>query len=116
MNICLLTRYFDFRGTGVTRIALEVANRLQQRGHNIHRISTNGKNLYSYFLYTAITIPLVMPRRRIDAYHALATLEAMWLPKDRSVATFLDLFTTTNPERAGAGMGYDKWKLAVGKG
>jgi glycosyltransferase involved in cell wall biosynthesis len=58
---------------------------------------------------------VVLPRKHIDAYHALATLEAMWLPKDRSVATFLDLFTTTNPERAGAGMGYDKWKLAIGR-
>lgn len=115
MNICLLTRYFDFRGTGVTRIATEVANRLEARGHNIHRISTTGKNLYSYFLYTSTTIPLVLPRKHIDAYHALATLEAMWLPKNKSVATFLDLFTTTNPDRAGAGMGYDKWKLAIGR-
>lgn len=115
MNICLLTRYFDFKGTGVTRIASEVANRLEGRGHNIHRISTTGKNLYSYFLYTAATIPLVLPRKNIDVYHALATMEAMWLPKDRSVATFLDLFTTTNPDRAGAGMGYDKWKLAIGR-
>jgi glycosyltransferase involved in cell wall biosynthesis len=39
----------------------------------------------------------------------------MWLPKHKSIATYLDLFTTTNPERAGAGMGYSKWKREIGR-
>jgi len=115
MNVCLLTRYFNFKGSGVTRIASEFLTGLENRGHEVHKVYTNGTNLYSYFSYTALEIPLKLPRQNIDVYHALATLEAMWLPRDKSIATFLDLFTTTNPERSGAGMGYDKWKLAIGK-
>jgi len=115
MNVCLLTRYFDFRGTGVTRIATEVLRGLVARKHSVCTISTNGTSLYSYFAYTLAEMPFRLPRKGIDVYHALATLEAMWLPKERSIATFLDLFTTTNPERAGAGMGHSKWKLAIGK-
>jgi len=115
MNICLLNRYFDFRGTGVTRIATEVTKELKRQGHSVIQVGTNGDSLYSYAYKTAIEAPLRLPRKGIDVYHALATLEAMWLPKNKSIATFLDLFTTTNPEKAGAGMGYNKWKLAAGR-
>jgi glycosyltransferase involved in cell wall biosynthesis len=115
MRICLLNRYFDFRGTGVTRIATEVTTELRNQGHEVVQVATNGKSLYSYAYKTAIEAPLRLPRIGIDAYHALATLEALWLPKTKSIATFLDLFTTTNPDRAGAGMGYSKWKLAIGR-
>lgn len=115
MRVCLLNRFFDFRGTGVTRIATEVAKELKAQGHDVVRVSTNATSLYAYAYKTAIGVPLTLPRNGIDVYHALATLEAMWLPKNRSIATFLDLFTTTNPDRAGAGMGYSRWKLAVGR-
>jgi glycosyltransferase involved in cell wall biosynthesis len=115
MQVCLLTRYFDYKGTGVTRVATEVLKELESRGHTVHKISTKGTSLYSYFAYTALEIPLILPRRNIDVYHALATMESMWLPRSKSIATFLDLFTTTNPDRAGAGMGYEKWKLAIGR-
>ena len=115
MRVCLLNRYFDFRGTGVTRIATEVSKELRAQGHEVVEVSTNATSLYAYAYKTAIGVPLKLPRKGVDVYHALATLEAMWLPKRRSIATFLDLFTTTNPSRAGAGMGYSKWKLAVGR-
>lgn len=115
MNICLLNRYFDFKGTGVTRIATEVSRELKAKGHNVYQVATDGVSLYSYFYKTAIGVNFQLPRRNIDVYHALATLEAMWLPKHKSIATYLDLFTTTNPDRAGAGMGYQKWKLVIGR-
>ena len=115
MNICLLNRYFDFRGSGITRIATEVSRELEHQGHTVHKVATDGQTLYSYAWHTGIQVPFRLPRHNIDVYHALATLEAMWLPKDKSIATYLDLFTTTNPDRAGAGMGYSKWKLAVGR-
>lgn len=115
MNVCLLNRYFDFRGIGVTRIAVEVSRELERQGHTVTRLATDGASLYAYAYQTGVRVPFVLPRRDVDVYHALATLEAMWLPKDRSIATFLDLFTTTNPDRAGAGMGYSKWKLEMGR-
>ena len=115
MKVCLLTRFFNYKGTGVTRIATEVLKELENQGHEVVKISTNGKSLYSYFFYTAVEIPLRYPKTGVDVYHALATMEAMWLPRNKSIATILDLFTTTNPDRAGAGMGYEKWKLLIGR-
>ena len=114
MKICLVNRYFDFRGTGVTRIATEVSKELEKQGHEVIRVATDGESLYSYAWKTGVSILWKLPRNA-DVYHALATMEAMWLPKDKSIATYLDLFTTTNPDRAGAGMGYSKWKLEVGR-
>jgi glycosyltransferase involved in cell wall biosynthesis len=115
MRVCLLTRFFNYKGTGVTRVATEVLKELEAKGHDVVKISTNGSSLYSYFFYTAVEVPLRYPKLNIDVYHALATLEAMWLPPSKSIATILDLFTTTNPDRAGAGMGYEKWKLFIGR-
>ena len=117
MKVCLVNRYFDFRGTGVTRIATEVSKELEKRGHDVVRVATGngGSSLYSYAFQTGIAIAFRIPRNGVDVYHALATMEAMWLPRDKSIATYLDLFTTTNPDRAGAGMGYSKWKLEVGR-
>lgn len=115
MRICLLNRFFDFRGTGVTRIATEVTKELRSQGHEVVQVATSASSLYAYAYRTAIGAPFILPRKKVDVYHALATLEAMWLPKSRSIATFLDLFTTTDPTRAGAGMGYSHWKLAMGR-
>ena len=95
--------------------ATEVTKELRSQGHEVVQVSTNATSLYAYAWKTAIGAPLSLPRKGIDVYHALATLEAIWLPKSRSIATFLDLFTTTNPARAGAGMGYSRWKLAAGR-
>jgi len=115
MRICLVNRYFDFRGTGVTRIATEVSKELEKRGHEVIKVATDGASLYAYAWQTGVQVAFKLPRDGIDVYHALATMEAMWLPKDKSIATYLDLFTTTNPDRAGAGMGYSRWKLEVGR-
>ena len=115
MKICLVNRDFSFHGTGVTRIATEVSRELEKRGHEVIRVSTGGMecSLYAYAWHTAVGVKFRLPKA--DVYHALATLEALWLPRDRSVATYLDLFTSTNPDRAGAGMGYSRWKLEIGK-
>lgn len=116
MNVCLLTKHFSFNGTGISRFAFEMLKGLEKRGHIVHKIETKPDvNLYSYFIYTALEIPLRLPRKDIDVYHALVTLEGMWLPKNRSIVMIHDLFTTSNPDRVGAGMGGSKWKLAIGK-
>ncbi len=115
MNVCLLTKYFSFNGTGISRFAFEILKGLEKRGHIITKIETkSGVNLYRYFIYTVIEIPLRLPRKGIDVYHALVTLEGMWLPKDRSIVMIHDLFTTTNLDRVGAGMGRSWWKKFVG--
>ena len=116
MNVCLLTKRFSFNGTGLSRFAFEILKGLEKRGYVVHKIEAKPDvTLYSYFIYTAIGIPLRLPRKDIDVYHALTPLEGMWLPRGRSIVMFHDLFPTTNPDRVGAGIGRSKWKLAIGE-
>ena len=115
LNICLLNRFFDFRGTGITRIAVKVSEELVKQGHSVTKIATKGHSLYAYAYHTAIEMPLRLPRKGIDVYHALSPLEAMWLPSRNSIATFLDLFLTANPDKFGSGIGYSQWKLEIGR-
>ena len=111
----LLSRYFDFRGTGVSRVSTEVAKGIETRGHSVTKIATKGHSLFSYFLYTAVEIPIRLPRKNVDVFHALATMESLYLPRHKSISTILDLFSSTTPEWTGAGMGYSRLKLEIGK-
>ena len=112
MRICLVSRYFDTRNAGVGRVGLEIRNELVKRGHTVYSIHTNGKSLYSYFFYTGFQIPLKL--LKADVYHAITPMEAMWLPKEKSVVTFHDLFQITDPDKLGSGIGYSRWKNLVG--
>jgi len=114
MNICLLTRYFDFRNAGLGRVSSEIMKGLVKRQHSVWKVSTDGNSLYSYFFYTLVEIPIKMPRINVDVYHAITPMEAMWLPKDKSVVTFHDLFQISAPGKLGSGLGYSKWKNFVG--
>lgn len=112
MRICLLSRYFDFRNAGLGRVGMEIAAELVARGHSVYTISTNGNSLYSYFLYTA-TLWSRLPKA--DVYHAITPMEAIWLPKDRSIVTYHDLFQVTDPTKLGSGMGYNKFNNLAGR-
>lgn len=114
MNICLLTRYFDLRNHGLGRVSMEVRDGLVRKGHKVSTISTDGNSLYSYFLYTSMGIPLRLLGKNFDVYHAITPMEGMWLPKDKSVVTFHDLFQITDRDKLGSGIGYSKWKNLVG--
>ena len=113
MKICLLTRYFDFRNAGLGRVSLEIYKELVRRGYEVKAVSTNGTSLYSYFFYTLLEIPLRIPRN-CDVYHALTPMESIWIPKEKSVVTFHDLFQITDRDKLGSGLGYSGWKNFIG--
>lgn len=112
MRICLITRYFTFRNAGIGRVSSEIANRLEQRGHDVCRISTDTWNLYQYFRYTAMELSYKIPRG-YDIYHALTPLEATWIPKNKGIVTFYDFIPVLYPERAGTGL-HSSWILKYG--
>ena len=107
-----MTRYFDFRNAGIGRVSSEIANRLEQRGHEVKRISTNTWSLYQYFRYTTFELPFKIPRG-YDVYHALTPLEAIWIPKHKGVVTFYDFIPILYPEKAGTGL-HSSWILKHG--
>jgi len=112
VKICLVSRHFDFRNAGIGRVGMEVEKGLIKEGYSTERVSTNGSSLYSYFFYTALQIPFRLPKA--DIYHALTPMEAMWLPKKKSVVTFHDLFQITDRSKLGSGLGYSRWKRFIG--
>lgn len=112
MRICLITRYFTFRNAGIGRVSSEIANRLEQRGHEIYRISTDTWSLYQYFRYTAFELANKIPKG-YDIYHALTPLEATYIPKNKGVVTFYDFIPVLYPERAGTGL-HSSWILKYG--
>jgi len=114
MKVCLLTRYFDLRNHGLGRVSIEIRNELMRRGCSVTPLSTSGNSLYSYFLYTFFGIPLRLVGKSYDVYHALTPMEGLWIPKDRSVVTFHDLFQITDKDKLGSGMGYSSWKRFIG--
>jgi len=92
---------------------MEIYEGLVKKGHLAHTIYTNNTSLYSYFFYTLMEIPAKLPKD-VDVYHAVTPMEAMWIPKNRSVVTFHDLFLITDPGKLGSGLGYSKWKRFIG--
>lgn len=116
MNICLLTRYSNFRGTGITRIATELMKGLRKRSYRYETLSCKGNSLYSYFFFSLLEIPLKLPRKNTDIFHAVTSpIEGIWLPEDRSVVTYCDALPILYPERFGSGMGHNKLKNLIGR-
>ena len=114
MKICLVTRYFSMKNAGLGRVSSEIHRGLVQRGYEVKTISTKGASLPSYFMYTALEIPLRLPRN-CDVYHILTPMEGIWIPKNKSIATFYDLIPITNPDRCGAGLGGHGLKNWIGR-
>jgi len=116
MKICLATRCFDFRNAGLGRVSSEIRKELELRGYEPYCISSNpdmGMSLYSYFWYTAWKIRRQLPKDS-DVYHALTPMEAIWTPKEKTIVTFHDLFTLTDADKVGGGLGYSSVKRKFG--
>jgi glycosyltransferase involved in cell wall biosynthesis len=97
-------------------MATEIFKGLVKRGVSVNTISTKGSSLYSYFSYAFLEIPIKLPRRGVDIYHAVTSpMEGMWLPEDRSVVTYCDTIPILYPNRFGSGMGYSNLKNLIGR-
>lgn len=112
MKICLVSRFFDFRNAGIGRVGMEVRDGLRKRGYDVATVS-DGSSLYKYFFYTGVELRLKIPKA--DVYHAITPMEAMWLPKNKTVVTFHDIMPITDKERLGSGLGGGGWKNLVGR-
>ncbi len=115
MKVCLATRYFDTsrkEGVGIGRVSIGLRDGLKARGIEVVPIS-DGSGLYNYFAYASLFIKLKLPQN-CDVYHALTPIESLWLPKDKSVVTFHDLFQLTNPDKIGGGLEKRSWEKFIG--
>jgi len=113
MRICLLSRGVEFKRGGIGRISQELSDRLEQRGHEVVKVMGGGSSLYSYFGHTLLKVPLKLSSIKADVYHAITPMEGIWILKEKSIATFLDMFMVTDKDRLGAGLD-KKWKSSIG--
>ncbi len=114
MKVCLLTRRPELDTGGIGRVSLEIRNGLIKMGNSVHVVSATKENLTHYFKYSFIDNYFNMPKG-YDVYHAITPMESIWIPKDKGIATILDIIPIVHPELHGARMGGNRVKYTIGK-
>jgi glycosyltransferase involved in cell wall biosynthesis len=114
MEVCLLTRNPVLESGGIGRVSIEIRDGLIRSGHKVHTVFAKNLGLAGYFKYTFIDNYFNVPKG-YDIYHAITPMESIWLPKEKSIATVLDIIPIVHPELHGARMGGNKVKYTIGK-
>lgn len=99
MEVTLVSRYFDTRNRGAGSYSKLIYDGLSQKDIKLRQLSQeNGLissyNQFSYLFYSAIDLKRLIARddyKNTDIFHALTPLESLYLPKNKSVASVLDL-------------------------
>ena len=114
MKVCLLTRNPDLAGGGIGRVSTEIRDGLLRQRNDVHTIFADNLGLVGYFKYSFIDNRFNVPKG-YDVYHAITPMESIWIPKDKGIATILDIIPVVHPELHGARMGGNKVKYTIGK-
>lgn len=114
MKVCLLTRRPSLDSGGIGRVSIEIMNGLVKRGNSVQTVFANNVDLVGYFKYTFFDNLIKMPKG-YDVYHAITPMETIWIPKDKGIATILDIIPITHPELHGARMGGNRVKYTIGR-
>ena len=103
MEVTLVSRYFDTRNRGAGSHSKLIYEGLSQKNIKLNQISqVNGLissySPLSYLFYSAIDLKRLVNKDKFnntDVFHALTPLECLYLPKQKSVASVLDLIPLT---------------------
>lgn len=114
MKVCLLTRRPALDSGGIGRVSIELRDGLVRRGNSVRTVSANKLDLVSYFKYAFFDNWFRMPKG-YDVYHAITPMETIWIPKDKGIATILDIIPIVHPEMHGAGMAGNRVKYTIGR-
>ena len=107
MRVCLIGKYFDFRGGGLGRFAMEMRDGLQRAGVEVETISAPDsayESLVHYFNYTSVGVKSQIGRSSADVFHALTPMEGIHLPYKKSIVTIHDLHFWLYPELGGTNL------------
>lgn len=98
MKICLLTRFFNRRNAGIGMYSDRMLLEMIKRGHEVDPVCCGSLlGAKGYLIYTAALIKVLIPSD-CDVYHSLTPMESIYLPKEKSVATFHDLMPWLHPK------------------
>jgi glycosyltransferase involved in cell wall biosynthesis len=114
MKICLLSRFFDLKtNSGIGRVGIEVRDRLIKRGHTVTTLQVKSESHLDYLKYTAWDLRHLP---EADIYHSITPMESIWLNKNKSVSTILDLIPILHANKAGARMNLNPVNRLLGAG
>ena len=99
---------------GIGRVSIELRNGLVKRGHSVHTVSADKVDLVSYFKYTLFDNLFRMPKG-YDIYHAITPMESIWIPKNKGIATVLDIIPIVHPELHGARLAGNRVKYTIAR-
>ena len=100
MNITLISRYFDTRNAGAGSHSKLIYEGLSKKENiNVKQLSQKNSiiptyNKLAYLFYSSVDLKRLINKneyKNTDVFHALSSLESLYLPKRRSVASVLDL-------------------------
>ncbi len=114
MKVCLLTRRFALDSGGIGRVSIEIRDGLVKRGNSVQTVSANKPGLARYFKYTFIDNLFRVPKW-YDVYHSITPMESIWIPKNKGIATILDIIPIVHPELHGASMGGNRAKYTIAR-
>jgi len=97
MKIAMFTRFFNRRNGGIGQYSAELLKGMIAKGHEIDPVATTFRGITGYFYYSAVDILSRIPQD-VDVYHALTPMEAIYLPKGKTVVTFHDLIPLLHPD------------------
>ena len=89
MKIALYTRFMSLKNQGQGRVSLDVYNMLKSQGHDIIVRQCPYKGNIGYLFYCIIE--RFFSRTKADVHIALSSMDALYLPKDKSVVIIHDL-------------------------
>ena len=106
MEVTLVSRYFDTRNRGAGSHSKLIYDGLSQKNIKLNQISQENSLIssyspLSYLFYSAIDLKHLVNKKQYkntDIFHALTPLECLYLPKEKSVASVLDLIPLNETE------------------
>ncbi|WP_462316311.1 glycosyltransferase [Methanobrevibacter sp.] len=102
MDITLISRFFDARGTGIGIYSKLIYESLKSQDINLNKIGQDDSIIPSsysfYFAFDLFRLLRKKAYRNSDVYHSLNPVEAIHVPKNKSVCTVHDLIPLTMKE------------------
>ncbi len=99
---------------GIGRVSIELRDGLLKKGNSVQMVSADKVDLVSYFKYTLFDNLFRMPKG-YDVYHAITPMESIWIPKNKGIATVLDIIPIVHPELHGARLAGNRVKYTIAR-